>query len=95
MADSPKVVTAKRLVDLVKREGFAFERIAPGEDGPLLGRRVSPQWIDTVYLGGFSESCHATRRRRTSLIVPGGPPVAEQVLGDALTVLQTVTGWST
>jgi hypothetical protein len=38
MADSPKVVTAKRLLDLAKREGFAFQRTAPGEDGPLLGR---------------------------------------------------------
>jgi hypothetical protein len=31
-----------------------------------------------------------TRRRRSSLVLPGGLPVAEQVSGDALTVLHTV-----
>lgn len=91
-ADSADVAAAKRLLDLAKSEGFAFERIAPGPDGPLRGVRVTVEWVDEVYLGGFWEpdSCSAIRRRRSSLIVPGGLPMAEQLHGDALTVLHTV-----
>jgi hypothetical protein len=51
-----------------------------------------------IYLAGFWQpnSCHATRRCRSSLIVPGGLPVTEQVHGDALTVLHTVVyDWPT
>lgn len=92
MGDSPDVRAAKRLLDCAKRDGFAFQRIAPGPDGPLWGLRETPEWRDEIYLGGFwaPYSCSATRRRRSSLIVPGGLPVAEQVSGDALTVLHTV-----
>ncbi|MGH3874866.1 MAG: hypothetical protein ACRDSR_25745 [Pseudonocardiaceae bacterium] len=52
----------------------------------------SPQWRDEIYLAGFwqENSCSAIRRRRSSLVVPGGLPVAEQLRGDALTVLYTV-----
>jgi hypothetical protein len=32
--------------------------------------------------GGFSERCNATRRRRSSLIVPGGLPMTERVSGN-------------
>lgn len=39
MADSPDVTAAKRLLDLAKDRGFAFARVAPGEDGPLQGVR--------------------------------------------------------
>jgi hypothetical protein len=83
---------AKRLLDVAKSRGFAFERIAPGPDAPLRGVRETIQWRDEIYLGGFwaPDSCGATRRRRSSLIVPGGLPVAEQLRGDALTVLHTV-----
>jgi hypothetical protein len=92
MADSPELVAAKRLLDVAKNDGFAFERIAPGEDGPLRGVRQTPQWRDEIYLAGFwaPNSCSATRRRRCSLVVPGGLPIAERVSGDALTVLHTV-----
>jgi len=39
-------------------------------------------------------SCHASRRVRSSLLVPGGCPLVAQVSGDALTVLHTVvTEW--
>ncbi|MGH3898360.1 MAG: hypothetical protein ACRDTA_08910 [Pseudonocardiaceae bacterium] len=91
MADSPDLAAAKRLLDVARDEGFAFARIAPGPDGPLWGVRESSEWVDQIYVGGFwqQNSCHATRRRRYSLIVPGGLPVAQQVRGDALTVLQT------
>jgi hypothetical protein len=91
-ADSPEVIAAKRLVDDAKRQGFIFHRIAPGEDGPLRGVRESLEWREEIYLGGFGdpESCAAIRRRRSSLILPGGLPVAERVIGDAITVLHTV-----
>jgi hypothetical protein len=56
----------------------------------LLGRRETVEWQDEVYLGGFGESCSAVRRRRWSLVVPGGRPVAERVTGGAIEVLHTV-----
>ncbi|MGH4009005.1 MAG: hypothetical protein ACRDTH_12765 [Pseudonocardiaceae bacterium] len=96
MADSPQLAAAKRLLDAAKQAGFTFERIAPGEDGPLRGVRQTPEWLDELYLAGFSrpQSCTAIRRRRSSLVIPGGLPVAERVCGDALTVLHTVvTDW--
>lgn len=97
MTDSPEVAAAKRLLDVAKTGGFRFQRIAPGPDGPLLGVRDTSQHRDEIYLGGFwnPDSCHATRRRRPSLVVPGGLPVAHRVRGDALTVLHTVVcDWS-
>ncbi|MGH3925798.1 MAG: hypothetical protein ACREYC_13465 [Gammaproteobacteria bacterium] len=97
-ADGPDVAAAKRLLDLAKSRGFAFERIAPGLDGPLRGVREIPQWRDEIYLAGFwqENSCSATRRRRSSLVVPGGLSITEQLRGDALTVLHTVLyDWTT
>ncbi|HET9255288.1 MAG TPA: hypothetical protein VFO16_08815 [Pseudonocardiaceae bacterium] len=90
MAEGPELVAAKRLLDLAKAQGFSFQRIAPGEDGPLLGVRESPEFRDQIYLGGFSCGCSATRARKSSLIVPGGLPVTARVEGEALIVLQTV-----
>lgn len=96
MSDSPDLQAAKRLLDLAKMRGFAFERIALGEDGPLRGTREGLEWVDEVYVSGFSDSCAAIRRRRYSLIVPGEMPVFHKVIGDALTVLHTVTSdWPT
>ncbi len=86
------------MLDEAKDRGFAFERTGPGEDAPLLGVRESVEWVDEIVLAGFSEaeSCCALRRRRSSLVVPGGLPVAERVSGDALTVLHTVLwDWGT
>ncbi len=62
MADSPELVAAKLLLDVAKNDGFAFERIAPGEDGPLRGVRETPRWRDEIYLAGFwaPNSCSAT-----------------------------------
>lgn len=96
VADSPDLVAAKRLLDLAKDLGFAFQRIAPGEDGPLLGVRETLEYRDEIYLAGFANSCSAIRRRRCSLVVPGGLPVTARVSGDALTVLHTVlSDWPT
>ncbi|MGH3811475.1 MAG: hypothetical protein ACRDUV_03320 [Pseudonocardiaceae bacterium] len=69
--DSPDLVIAKRLLDHLKRRGFQFQRVAPGEDGPLVGHRVSGAWEDTVHIQGFSRDCFAWRKRTSSLIVPG------------------------
>lgn len=88
--DSPELLAAKRLLDAAKVAGFAFCRIAPGEDGPLVGRRDTLGYQDEIYLGGFGDSCSALRRRRWSLVVPGGLPIIERINGDALTVLHTV-----
>ena len=41
MVDSPDLAAAKRLLHAVKEAGFVFQRIAPGEDAPLLGLRQS------------------------------------------------------
>ena len=98
MTDSPDLAAAKRLLDDAKGQGFHFERIAPGEDGPLRGVRETPEYREEIYLAGFAapESCTAIRRCRSSLVVPGGLPVTARVTGDALTVLHTVViEWST
>jgi hypothetical protein len=96
--DGPELAAAKRLLDAAKDAGFTFARIAPGEDAPLRGMRQTREWVDEMYLAGFSQpqSCTAIRRRRYSLVVPGGLPVAARVDGDALTVLHTVVAdWRT
>src|SRR3712207_5468420 len=92
MADSPELAAGKRLLDAAKDRGFAFERIAPGPDGPLRGVRETVEFVDEIYVGGCGQpdSCTAIRRRRSSLVVPGGLPVAARVTGDALVVLHTV-----
>jgi hypothetical protein len=90
--DSPDLLAAKPLLDLAKDHGFSFQRVVPGEDGPLLDRRQTLAWIDEIYLAGFSDACSAIWRRRFSLIMPGGLPVAERITGDVLTV---VTDWPT
>lgn len=89
-ADSPDVVIGKRLLDLATRHGFTFHRLAPGPDGPLWGVRDTEHWHDTIYLGGFSRDCSATRSRKSPLLVPGDLLVTDRVSGDALNVLNTV-----
>jgi hypothetical protein len=95
-ADGPELAAAKRLLDAAKGKGFTFQRVAPGEDGPLFGVRETLDYRDTCYLGGFAAGCSATRARKSSLLIPGGPLLTARVDGDALTVLQTVvTDWPT
>lgn len=93
MADGPEIAAAKRLLDLAKDRGFRFWRIAPGEDGPLWGKRETLEWLDTIFLAGFSDSCNATRTCKSSLIIPSGLLVTERVSGNAIEVLQTVCNW--
>jgi hypothetical protein len=95
-ADGPELTAAKRLLDAAKSQGFSFQRIAPGPDGPLLGVRETADYRDTCYLSGFGEGCSATRARKFSLVVPGGLPITERVSGNALTVLYAVVrDWAT
>lgn len=88
--DGPRLAAAKRLLDAAKDAGFTFVHIAPGPDGPLRGTRETREWTDHIYIGGFTDSCTALRRRRSSLVVPHRQPVAARVDGDAIEVLHTV-----
>ena len=92
-AESADIVIAKRLLDQAKLQGFQFQRVAEGPDGPLLGIRHTGDCTDTLYLGGFSRDCHALRERTTSLRVPDGALVERRVTGDALHVLNAVLIW--
>ncbi len=92
-ADSPDVVIAKQLLDDAKRSGFTFQRAASGVDGPLVGHRVSDDWVDLIHIEGFSRDCFAWRQRTSSLIVSKDALVQRQVEGSALDVLTEVLNW--
>lgn len=91
--DGPDVVIAKRLLDHAKRDGFTFQRAAPGADGPLVGYRLSDGWLDLIHIEGFSRNCFAWRQRATSLIVSQNALVQRQAEGSALDVLTEVLSW--
>jgi hypothetical protein len=59
-ADGPELTAAKRLLDLAKSQGFAFQRVTPGPDGPLFARRETIECRDEMYLGGFGDSYQVT-----------------------------------
>jgi hypothetical protein len=94
-ADSADLLSAKRLIDLLKQRGFQFQRVAPGEDGPLVGNRVCGDWMDLIHIEGFSRDCFAWRKRTSSLIVPGEGLVERRVHGHVLIVLNDVLTWKT
>ncbi len=91
--DGRDLVIAKLLIDHLKLGGFQFRRLAPGEDGPLVGHRVTDEWVDFIHIEGFSRDCFAWRERTSSLIVPGDRLVEHRVYGHALTVLNEVLTW--
>jgi hypothetical protein len=93
--DSVEVLIAKRLLDQLKSLGFQFRRVAPGEDGPLVGHRITGECVDLVHIEGFSRDCFAWRQRASSLIVSGTALVQRQVDGGVLTVLNEVLSWQT
>ncbi|MCA1600097.1 MAG: hypothetical protein LC776_00145 [Acidobacteria bacterium] len=92
-ADSPDLARAKQLVDELKAQGFVFGRTAPGPDGPLMGRRMGEEWVDFVYLEGFSRDCLAWRQRRSPLVVPGARVMERRISGGAVAVLAQVRTW--
>jgi hypothetical protein len=94
-ADSADLLSAKRLLDLLKQGGFQFQRVAPGEDGPLVGNRVCGDWIDLIHVEGFSRDCFAWRKRTSSLIVPGEGLVERRIHGHVLVVFNDVLTWKT
>jgi hypothetical protein len=93
--DSPDLVIAKQLLDHLKLQGFLFQRAAPGEDGALVGIRLSDNWLDLIHLEGFSRDCFAWRKRQSPLIIPGEDLAERQTQGHALTVLNDVLTWET
>jgi hypothetical protein len=88
MVDSPELVAGKRLLDEAKDRGFGSSGWHRG-GWPAAGH---PRTQAEIYLAVFAapQSCTPIRRRRSSLIVPGGLPVTARVTGYALTVLHTV-----
>jgi hypothetical protein len=94
-SESPDLVIAKRLLDYLKQGGFQFQRVAPGEDGPLVGHRVTGDWVDTIHIEGFSRDCLAWRQRTSSLIIPGNALVERRTHGSALDVFNEVLTWET
>jgi hypothetical protein len=92
---SSDLVIAMRLLEQLKLGGFQFWRAAPGEDGPLVGNRVTGPWSDTIHIEGFSCDCFAWRKRTSSLIVCGEGLAERRVQGSALTVLNEVVTWET
>lgn len=93
VTDSPDLTLAKRLLDHAKLRGFEFQRAAPGEDAPLVGNRVSGNWLDLIHIEGFSRDCFAWRKRISSLAVPGNSVMERRVDGSALEVLNEVLTW--
>ena len=92
-AHSPDLVSAMRLLDELKVAGFVFARTAPGMDGPLMGRRMTDDFVDFVYIEGFSHDCIAWRQRRSPLVVTGEGLVERRIVGGVLTVLHEVSNW--
>jgi hypothetical protein len=75
---------AKRLLDHAKRDGFTFQRVAPDEDGPLVGYRVIDDCVDMIHIEGFSHDCFAWRQRTGPLVVSQDVLVQRKVEGSAL-----------
>ncbi|MBV8994150.1 MAG: hypothetical protein JO287_10735 [Pseudonocardiales bacterium] len=87
------VTLAQRLLDYAKQAGFVFLRAAPGEDAPLVGNRVSGDWVDVINLAGFSRDCFALRKPLSALNIPGYAQAERRVAGGALEVLNEVLTW--
>ncbi|MDQ3763305.1 MAG: hypothetical protein M3460_17245 [Actinomycetota bacterium] len=92
-SDSPDLVVAMRLLDQLKLCGFEFRRTTPGEDGALVGHRVSGDCVDLIHIEGFSRDCFAWRQRASSLIVPRDALTERRVEGSALDVLSEALTW--
>jgi hypothetical protein len=93
--DSADLVVAKRLLDHARRHGFQFQPVDGGPDGALLGTRDRDDFVDIVFIAGFSRDCYAIRQRTSSLLIPGGGVVELRVTGDVLNTLNAVLTWPT
>ncbi|MGH3868828.1 MAG: hypothetical protein ACRDQ4_22460 [Pseudonocardiaceae bacterium] len=95
--DSSDVVIARQLLDHARLCGFTFQRTAPGVDAPLVGHRVSEDWIDLIRIEGFSRDCSAWREWTSSLIVSPDELGQRQhrVQGSAVQVLNEILTWET
>ena len=51
------------------------------------------EWLDTIFLAGFSHSCNAARIRKSPLAIPYGSLVTKRVNRNAIEVLHTVCDW--
>ncbi|MGH4015735.1 MAG: hypothetical protein ACRDSL_17785 [Pseudonocardiaceae bacterium] len=87
-ADNPDLARAFRLIDCVKLRGFSFHSDTTAAGGPLVGSRISAEWVDTIHLEGFTRDCFAWRHR-----VGGAGPAEHRVEGSALQVLTVVLSW--
>jgi hypothetical protein len=56
VADGPELTAANGCWTSLKVKA-AFQRVAPGPDGPLFARRETTEYCDEIYLGGFDDSC--------------------------------------
>lgn len=92
-AVAPDLAAAMFLVDQLKAAGWRLERIAPGEDAPLVGKREGVDYVGWLWLDGFYRRCTARRFKRYSLVVPGGMPCTDHFSGDAITVLLKAAEW--
>jgi hypothetical protein len=93
--DGADLAIAKRLLDYAKQGGFTFQRATFGEDGPLVGYRVSDDCVDLIHIEGFSRDCFAWRKRVSPLIVSRNALVQRQIEGSVLDVLNEVLTWET
>jgi hypothetical protein len=91
--DTPDLVIAMRLLDRLKLCGFEFQRSAPGDDGGLIGHRISDERVDLILIEGFSRDCFAWRQRTTTLIAPGSGLVERQINGSAIDVMNELLTW--
>jgi hypothetical protein len=93
--DSPDVVIARQLLDHARLCGFTFQRTALGVDAPLVGHRVSDDWVDLIRIEGSSRDCSAWREWTSSLIVSSDGLGQRQcrVEGSAVHVLNEVLTW--
>ncbi|MGH4016143.1 MAG: hypothetical protein ACRDSL_19910 [Pseudonocardiaceae bacterium] len=87
-ADDPDVAKAVRLLHHIRLRGFVFDFDSTEAGGPLVGTRISEEWIDTIHIEGFTRDCVAWRHRRG-----GGGQVEHRVEGDACAVLTEALTW--
>jgi hypothetical protein len=54
-----------------KAKGSPSSESHQAKTAHIFARRETIEHRDEIYLGGFGDSCYATRARKSSLIMPG------------------------